>query len=181
MVVLWSNSDGSITLSQRTGTGHVLPSVDSSPSRVATVQDSASDVRGSPFSGHHTKSNLLASSCPRRQLPSQSLHSPCPSVHTLLAFHIDKYLHYRRFRSERLERKTSFGPLELQTLAPPLPAPVLPSTTIQVLPPSTSLGHSVRGRPLLPVLPPLAEAEVAAEVTAEVTAEMIVMVEPHGR
>lgn len=45
MVVVWSNSDGTITLSQRTATGHDLPSVDSSPARVATVEASSSDVR----------------------------------------------------------------------------------------------------------------------------------------
>ncbi|KAF9789870.1 CBD9-like protein [Thelephora terrestris] len=40
MVVVWPNSDGTFTLSQRTGTGHVLPTVDSNPSPVATKQDS---------------------------------------------------------------------------------------------------------------------------------------------
>ncbi|KAF9648995.1 CBD9-like protein [Thelephora ganbajun] len=47
IVVVWPNSDGTFTLSQRIATGHVLPSVDSNPSRVATMQQSASDVTGS--------------------------------------------------------------------------------------------------------------------------------------
>ena len=53
MVVVWPNSDGTITLSQRIGTGHVLPSVDSNPSSVATLQQSASNVRGPLFHGHN--------------------------------------------------------------------------------------------------------------------------------
>ena len=61
MVVLWSNSDGTITLSQRTGTGHVMPTVDSSPSRVASLQQSASDVRSSPFHPNGAESNKLVS------------------------------------------------------------------------------------------------------------------------
>jgi len=59
MVIVWSNSDGSITLSQRTGSGHELPSVDSSPARVATVQASASDVRDSPFDDNGAISDRL--------------------------------------------------------------------------------------------------------------------------
>lgn len=47
MVIVWSNSDGTFTLSQRTGSGHVLPTVDSNPSSVATKLDSGSDVTGS--------------------------------------------------------------------------------------------------------------------------------------
>lgn len=48
MVIVWSNSDGTFTLSQRTGTGHVEPSVTSNPSSVATKLQSASDVRTFP-------------------------------------------------------------------------------------------------------------------------------------
>lgn len=48
MVVVWPNSDGTFTLSQRTGSGHSVPTFDSNPSSVATKQQSASDVKGSP-------------------------------------------------------------------------------------------------------------------------------------
>lgn len=44
IVVVWPNSDGTFTLSQRMATGHVMPEVDSNPPRVATMQQSASDV-----------------------------------------------------------------------------------------------------------------------------------------
>jgi len=37
MVIMWWNTDGSITLSQRTATGDVLPTPDSNPPRVATT------------------------------------------------------------------------------------------------------------------------------------------------
>jgi hypothetical protein len=57
VVVLWPNSDGTFTLSQRTATGHELPSVDSSPARVATMLQSASDVRDSPFSANSAGSD----------------------------------------------------------------------------------------------------------------------------
>lgn len=52
MVVVWPNSDGTFTLSQRTGSGHVLPSVDSNPSPLATKETSASDVRDLSFHDH---------------------------------------------------------------------------------------------------------------------------------
>lgn len=45
MVIMWANSDGSITLSQRQASGEVEPTVVSSPPRVATLQDSLSVVR----------------------------------------------------------------------------------------------------------------------------------------
>ncbi|KAG7439474.1 uncharacterized protein BT62DRAFT_938978 [Guyanagaster necrorhizus] len=44
MVIMWSNSDGSITLSQRLGDGHNLPRVDSSPDRVATLVEAESST-----------------------------------------------------------------------------------------------------------------------------------------
>jgi len=62
MVIVWPNSDGTFTLSQRTGTGHDMPEVDSSPARVATIQQSASDVRSSAFHGYFTGSERSASS-----------------------------------------------------------------------------------------------------------------------
>lgn len=46
MVIMWPNSDGSITLSQRTAPGEVMPSVDSSPPRVATAEPSLSALTG---------------------------------------------------------------------------------------------------------------------------------------
>jgi hypothetical protein len=61
VVVVWPNSDGTITLSQRKPTGHALPPVDPNPPRVATVEQSASDVRGSPFYCDETTSYRFAS------------------------------------------------------------------------------------------------------------------------
>lgn len=44
MVIMWWNTDGSITLSQRTATGDVLPTPDSNPPRVATTYPVLSSV-----------------------------------------------------------------------------------------------------------------------------------------
>lgn len=46
MVILWSNSDGTITLSQRQASGHNMPTVVSNPARVATLEDSLSSTSG---------------------------------------------------------------------------------------------------------------------------------------
>ncbi|WRT67692.1 uncharacterized protein IL334_004664 [Kwoniella shivajii] len=42
MVIVWPNSDGSITLSQRKATNHVTPTVDSNPPRKASLDTSSS-------------------------------------------------------------------------------------------------------------------------------------------
>ncbi|KAI0369695.1 hypothetical protein BV20DRAFT_1053069 [Pilatotrama ljubarskyi] len=47
MVIMWPNSDGSMTLSQRMAPGEVMPTVDPSPPRVATADPSTSDLTGS--------------------------------------------------------------------------------------------------------------------------------------
>ncbi|KAI8992904.1 hypothetical protein BD414DRAFT_412963 [Trametes punicea] len=47
MVIMWPNSDGSITLSQRKAPAEVMPTVDANPPRVATADPSASDLTGS--------------------------------------------------------------------------------------------------------------------------------------
>ena len=44
MVILWPNSDGSVTLSQRSASGRFMPTVVSSPPRVASLQNSLVDV-----------------------------------------------------------------------------------------------------------------------------------------
>ena len=44
MVILWPNSDGSVTLSQRSASGRFMPTVVSSPPRVASIQNSLVDV-----------------------------------------------------------------------------------------------------------------------------------------
>ncbi|KZP34370.1 hypothetical protein FIBSPDRAFT_971280 [Athelia psychrophila] len=46
MVIMWANSDGNITLSQRTATGNVYPTVQSSPPRVATASTALSTTSG---------------------------------------------------------------------------------------------------------------------------------------
>lgn len=45
MVIMWPNRDGSVTLSQRTATGHSEPKVDSSPPRTANKYLQLSAVR----------------------------------------------------------------------------------------------------------------------------------------
>jgi len=47
MVILWPNTDGTVTLSQRMASGYVMPTVDASPPRVATSELSSSDLTGS--------------------------------------------------------------------------------------------------------------------------------------
>ncbi|KAK7677534.1 hypothetical protein QCA50_019540 [Cerrena zonata] len=47
MVIMWPNSDGKITLSQRKSTGEFMPTVDSSPPRTATAQAALSTASGS--------------------------------------------------------------------------------------------------------------------------------------
>ncbi|KAK0225379.1 hypothetical protein IW262DRAFT_1456466 [Armillaria fumosa] len=47
MVIMWSNNDGTITLSQRRGDGHNLPLVDSNPDRVAALVEAASSTTAS--------------------------------------------------------------------------------------------------------------------------------------
>lgn len=44
MVITWLNPDGKVTLSQRTAPGEIMPTVDSSPPRVATLSESLSIV-----------------------------------------------------------------------------------------------------------------------------------------
>ena len=46
MVILWSNSDGSISLSQRSAPGFVMPTVASSPPRVASLVAGATTTSG---------------------------------------------------------------------------------------------------------------------------------------
>lgn len=46
MVIMWPNSDGSITLSQRHTNAEVMPTVDSNPPRTATKQDALSSLTG---------------------------------------------------------------------------------------------------------------------------------------
>ncbi|EIW63574.1 uncharacterized protein TRAVEDRAFT_161917 [Trametes versicolor FP-101664 SS1] len=47
MVIMWPNSDGTMTLSQRKAPQEVMPTVDPSPPRVATANTAASDLTGS--------------------------------------------------------------------------------------------------------------------------------------
>lgn len=44
MVIMWQNSDGNITVSQRKGTGESEPPVNSNPSRLAALSNSLSSV-----------------------------------------------------------------------------------------------------------------------------------------
>ncbi|KAJ6594592.1 hypothetical protein B0H19DRAFT_974809 [Mycena capillaripes] len=48
MVIMWSNSDGTFTLSQRQAPGEVPPSVVSNPPRVATPDNALSTTSGNP-------------------------------------------------------------------------------------------------------------------------------------
>ncbi|KXN93335.1 hypothetical protein AN958_00259 [Leucoagaricus sp. SymC.cos] len=47
MVIMWVNSDGSITLSQRSASGHFMPTVDNNPPRIATLEQSLSSTSSS--------------------------------------------------------------------------------------------------------------------------------------
>ncbi|KAI0076036.1 hypothetical protein K474DRAFT_1315198 [Panus rudis PR-1116 ss-1] len=47
MVIMWPNSDGTITLSQRKTSAEVMPTVDPSPPRPATLETSLSSLTGS--------------------------------------------------------------------------------------------------------------------------------------
>lgn len=47
MVIFWSNSDGSVTVSQRQASGEVMPTVVASPPRVATPLPSLTSLSGS--------------------------------------------------------------------------------------------------------------------------------------
>lgn len=46
MVILWPNSDGSITLSQRKAPGEVMPTVDSNPPRTASLEEPLAVLSG---------------------------------------------------------------------------------------------------------------------------------------
>ncbi|KAI0708955.1 hypothetical protein C8T65DRAFT_204648 [Cerioporus squamosus] len=46
MVIMWPNSDGTLTISQRKAPGEVMPTVDASPPRVASADAAASDLTG---------------------------------------------------------------------------------------------------------------------------------------
>lgn len=46
MVIMWANSDGSITLSQRLAVQHVMPTVDDNPPRLASLQQYLTSVSG---------------------------------------------------------------------------------------------------------------------------------------
>ncbi|KAJ7646591.1 hypothetical protein FB45DRAFT_890842 [Roridomyces roridus] len=48
MVIMWANSDGSITLSQRKAPGETMPKLDSDPPRVATLQTALSATTDNP-------------------------------------------------------------------------------------------------------------------------------------
>ena len=52
MVIMWPNSDGSITLSQRKTSAEVMPTVVANPPRVATLSTSLSSVRSSMVECH---------------------------------------------------------------------------------------------------------------------------------
>ncbi|PSS35565.1 hypothetical protein PHLCEN_2v1476 [Hermanssonia centrifuga] len=47
MVIMWPNTDGTVTLSQRKAPAEVMPTVDSNPPRIATLESSLSDLSGS--------------------------------------------------------------------------------------------------------------------------------------
>ena len=46
MVILWENSDGTITLSQRSASAHIMPTVDANPPQTATLAPSLSTTSG---------------------------------------------------------------------------------------------------------------------------------------
>jgi len=47
MVIMWGNANGSVTLSQRIAASHVMPTVQASPPRIASIVPSATNLGGS--------------------------------------------------------------------------------------------------------------------------------------
>ncbi|THH06768.1 hypothetical protein EW145_g3855 [Phellinidium pouzarii] len=64
MVIMWPNSDGSISLSQRTATGHVEPVPDPSPPRIATTYQ--------PLTTISSTMNTLSFTVPKDDTVNQS-------------------------------------------------------------------------------------------------------------
>ncbi|KAF8143354.1 hypothetical protein K438DRAFT_1691444 [Mycena galopus ATCC 62051] len=67
MVIMWGNSDGTVTLSQRQAPGESMPTVVASPPRVATLSDTLSTTSGNsayvytiPANGATTQSLIFA-------------------------------------------------------------------------------------------------------------------------
>lgn len=82
MVIMWSNSDGTITLSQRQAQREVMPTVVANPPRVATLNDALSNVSGhlEPPSCQIGLSCIFSLSINRPQDPHHNLLTPFPYV-----------------------------------------------------------------------------------------------------
>lgn len=85
MVIAWLNPDGRVTLSQRVAPREVMPTVDPSPPRVATVSNTLSSVRigflanlyrmTNPFTGNRLNTELWLHNSGTRLLPAVSYYA----------------------------------------------------------------------------------------------------------
>ncbi|KAI0779570.1 hypothetical protein C8Q74DRAFT_1198609 [Fomes fomentarius] len=100
MVIMWPNSDGTITLSQRSASGEVMPTLVSNPPRVAAVDAAASDLTASqptlsftiPDDSSSTSQTLIwafASSAPSSSSQSAPLQQHDDSGAISLSFSSD--------------------------------------------------------------------------------------------
>ena len=87
MVIMWPNSDGTITLSQRQAQREVMPTVVANPPRVATLNDSLSIV-----SGQFGLSYIFSLSINRPQDPHHNLLTLSPYVMHLRTFRTNSFL-----------------------------------------------------------------------------------------
>lgn len=77
MVIMWSNSDGNITLSQRSAGGEYQPVVDNSPPRVATL---SADLSSVCFVLHVTEVTYINGVLPIRHPETLNTRSPLMCV-----------------------------------------------------------------------------------------------------
>jgi hypothetical protein len=87
MVIMWANSDGTVTLSQRQAQREVMPTVVANPPRVATLNDALSIV-----SGQRGLSCIFSLSINRPQDLHHNLLTPSPYVIHLRKFRTNSFL-----------------------------------------------------------------------------------------
>jgi len=84
IVVMWGNPDGSVTLSQRSTSAYIMPTVDPAPPRVATLGTTVSTTSSSEFrftveSDSQTTQNIIYAFS--RDAPSSSAKDAIMAVH----------------------------------------------------------------------------------------------------
>jgi len=84
MVIMWGNSDGSVTLSQRRTSTYTMPTVDPTPPRIATLGNTVSTASSSEFrfavdADSQTTQNIIYAYS--REAPSSSVEAASITVH----------------------------------------------------------------------------------------------------